>query len=111
MGYLEHENGARTVVVYEEITGRGVERVTLYGSAITAEATGGMFAPSQVQVDDRNQTEVFPSPEDRLAYGGFLQLSQHIVHCVAEGRMVDFDLTDAVEAMRLSLAFDPGQYN
>lgn len=107
VGYLEHKNGARSVVVYEEITGRDVERVTLYGSAITAEATGGTFAPSQVQVDDRNQTEVFPSPEDRLAYGGFLQLSQHIVHRVAEGRIVDYDPADAVEAIRLALAFDP----
>ncbi len=107
VGYLEHENGARSVVVYEEITGRDVERVTLYGPAITAEATGGMFAPSQLRVDDQGQTEVFPSPEDRLEYGGFLQLSQHIVHRVAEGRMVDFDPVDAVEAICLALAFDP----
>lgn len=109
LGYLEHENGARSVVVYEEITGRDAERVTLYGPAITAEATGGMFALSQLRVDDRGHTEVFPSPEDRLEYGGFLQLSQHIVHCVAEGRMVDYDPEDAVEALQLSLAFDPGQ--
>ena len=107
VGYLDHENGARSVVVYEEITGRDVERVTLYGPAITAEATGGMFAPSQVRVDERDKTEVFPSPEDRLEYGGFLQLSQHIVRCVSEGRMVDFDPADAIEAVRLALAFDP----
>lgn len=107
LGYLEHENGARSVVVYEEITGRNAERVTLYGPAMTAEATGGMFALSQLRVDDRGRRQVFPSPEDRLEYGGFLQLSQHIVRCVAEGRAVDFDPADAIEAIRLSLAFDP----
>ena len=109
LGYLEHENGARSVVVYEEITGRDTERVTLYGPAITAEATGGMFARNHLRVDDRGQTEVFPSPEDRLEYGGFLQMSQHVVQCVAEGRAVDYDPSDAVEAMRLALAFDPPQ--
>jgi predicted dehydrogenase len=109
LGYLEHENGARSVVVYEEITGLGTERVTLYGPAFTAEATGGMFARNQLRVDDRGQTEVFSSPEDRLEYGGFLQMSQHIVQCVAESRAVDFDPTDAIEAVRLALAFDPPQ--
>jgi predicted dehydrogenase len=109
LGYLEHENGARSVVVYEEITGCGTERVTLYGPAITAEATGGTFARNQLRVDDRGQTEVFSGPEDRLEYGGFLQMSQHIVQCVAESRAVDFDPTDAIEAVRLALAFDPTQ--
>jgi predicted dehydrogenase len=109
LGYLEHENGARSVVVYEEITGRGTERVTLYGPAFTAEATGGMFARNHLRVDDRGQTEVFPSPEDRLEYGGFLQMSQHVVQCVAKGRPVGFDPEDAVEVMRLALAFDPPQ--
>ena len=109
LGYLEHENDARSVVVYEEITGLGTERVTLYGPAFTAEATGGMFARNQLRVDDRGQTEVFSSPEDRLEYGGFLQMSQHIVQCVAESRAVDFDPTDAIEAVRLALAFDPPQ--
>jgi len=110
LGYLEHENGARSVVVYEEITGQDTERVTLYGPAITAEATGGMFARSQLRVDDRGQTEVFSSPEDRLEYGGFLQMSQHAVQRVAKGQAVDFDPADAIEAMRLALAFDPPAY-
>jgi predicted dehydrogenase len=110
LGYLEHENGARSVVVYEEITGHDTERVTLYGPAITAEATGGMFARSQLRVDDRGQTEVFSSPEDRLEYGGFLQMSQHAVQRVAKGQAVDFDPADAIEAMRLALAFDPPAY-
>ena len=110
LGYLEHENGARSVVVYEQITGRDTERVTLYGPAITAEATGGMFARNQLRVDDRGQTEVFSSPEDRLEYGGFLQMSQHFVQCVAKGRTVDLDPADAVEVMRLALAFDPPAY-
>jgi predicted dehydrogenase len=109
LGYLEHENGARSVVVYEEITGHDAERVTLYGPAVTAEATGGMFALSQLRVDDCGETEVFHSPEDHLEYGGFLQLSQHIVRCVAEGQPVDFDPEDPIEAVRLSLAFDPDQ--
>jgi predicted dehydrogenase len=109
LGCLEHENGTRSVVVYEEITGRDTERVTLYGPAITAEVTGGMFALNQLRVDDRGQTKVFSSPEDRLKYGGFLQISQHIVQCVAEGQAVDFDPADAIEAMRLALAFDPTQ--
>jgi len=108
LGYLEHENGARSVVVYEEITGRDTERVTLYGPAITAEVTGGMFARNRLRVDDRGQTEVFASPEDRLQYGGFLQMSQHVVQCVAEGRAMDFP-ADAVEVMRLALAFAPPQ--
>jgi predicted dehydrogenase len=109
LGYLEHENGARSVVVYEEISGRGAERVTLYGPAITAEATGGMFAPNQLRVDDRGQTEVFSSPEERLEYSGFLQMSQHVVQCMAEGRAVDFDPADAIETVRLALDFDPAQ--
>ena len=107
LGYLEHANGARSIVVYEEIAGQGTERVTLYGPAITAEATGGMFAPNQLRVDDRGQTEVSSSPEDRLEYSGFLQMSQHIVQCVAEGRAVDFDPAEAIESTRLALAFDP----
>jgi predicted dehydrogenase len=106
LGYLEHENGARSVVIYEQITGRGAEQVTLYGPAITAEATGGMFAPNQLRVDDRGQTEVFSSPEDRLEYGGFLQMSQHVVQCVAEGRAVDYDPVNAIEVIQLALAFD-----
>ena len=109
LGYLEHENGARSIVVYEEVAGRGAERVTLYGPAITAEATGGMFAPNQLRVDDRGQTEVFSSPEDRLEYSGFLQMSQHIVQCVGVGRAVDFDPADAIESVRLALAFDSFQ--
>jgi predicted dehydrogenase len=108
LGYLEHENGTRSVVVYEEITGRGTERVTLYGPGFTAEATGGMFALNQLRVDDQGRTEVFCSSEDRLEYSGFLQMSQHIVQCVAEGRAVDCP-TDAIEAVRLALAFDPPQ--
>jgi hypothetical protein len=67
-----------------------------------------MFALNQLRVDDRGQTEVFSSPEDRLEYSGFLQISQHIVQCVAKGRAVDFP-TDAIEAVRLALAFDPSQ--
>jgi len=109
LGYLEHENGARSIVVYEEIAGCGTERVVLYGPAITAEATGGMFAPSQLRVDDQGQTKVFPSPADRLEYSGFLQMSQHIVECVAEGRAVDFDPADAIAGVQLALAFDPHQ--
>jgi len=96
--------------VYEEITGRDTEQVTLHGPAITAEAKGGMFAPNQLRVDDRGQSTAFSAPEDRLEYGGFLQMSQHIVRCVAEGQAVDFDPTDAVEAVRLALAFDPPQF-
>ena len=109
LGYLEHQNSARSVVVYEEITGCGTERVVLYGPALTAEATGGMFAPNQLRVDDRGQTEVFPGPENRLEYSGFLQMSQHIIECVAEGRAVDFDPADAIAGMQLALAFDPLQ--
>jgi predicted dehydrogenase len=109
LGCLEHENGARSVVMYEQIAGCGTERVTLYGPAITAEATGGMFAPNQLRVDDRGQTEVFSGPEDRLEYGGFLQMSRHAVQCVAEGQTMDFDPADAIEVMRLALAFDPPQ--
>jgi hypothetical protein len=66
-----------------------------------------MFARNQLRVDDRGQTEVFSSSEDRLEYGGFLQMSQHVVQCVAKGRTVDLDPEDAVEVMRLALAFDP----
>ncbi len=109
LGCLEHENGARSVVVYEEISGRGTERVTLYGPALTAEATGGMFALNQLRVDDRGQAVVYPSPEDRLEYSGFLQMSQHVVRCVAQGRAVDFDPAEAIEAVRLALAFDAPQ--
>lgn len=109
LGYLEHENGARTVVVYEEISGCSTERVTLHGSAITAEASGGMLAPNQLRVDDRGHTTVLPGPEDRLEYGGFLPMAQHFVRCVAEGRTVDPDPALAIEVMRLTLAFDPAQ--
>lgn len=107
VGYLEHQNGSRSVVMYEEISGRSTERVTLYGPAITAEATGGMLAPNQLRLDDRGQTKVLPGPEDRLEYSGFLHMSQHIVECVAKGRMVDCDPADAIESTRLALAFDP----
>jgi predicted dehydrogenase len=109
LGYLEHENGARSMLVYEEIAGCSTERVTFHGPAISAEATGGMFAPNQLRLDHRGQTQVFTGPEDRLEYSGFLQLSQHIVRCVAEGRAVDFDPAEAIEATRLALAFDPFQ--
>jgi predicted dehydrogenase len=109
LGYLEHENGARSVVVYEEICGCGTERATLHGPAITAEASGGMLAPNQLRVDEQGNTTILPCPEDRLEYGGFLPMAQHVVRCVAKGRTVDPDPALAIEVMRLTLAFDPAQ--
>ena len=109
VGYLEHLSGARSVVIYEEIAGRAMERVTLHGPAVSAEATGGALGPNQLRVDDRGHTEVYPGPADPLEYGGFLQMSQHMINCVATGGALDYRAADAVETMRLTLAFDPSQ--
>jgi len=108
LGYLEHDNGAVSLVSYDEISGQGSERVTLLGRSITGVVTGGALSPNEIRIDDCGQTEIIVGPTDRLEYSGFLAQARYIVRCVAEDKPVKFDAAGAIEALRLALAFDSG---
>jgi virulence factor len=106
-GYLEHANGARTLITYDQLGGENREHVTLYGPAVTAQASNGLFARTQLDLADRGKSEVILGPEDILECSGFLPMCRNIIECVAAGRPVASDPADGVEALRLALACDP----
>jgi virulence factor len=106
-GFLEHSTGARSLLMYDQIGGENRERVTLYGPAVRAEASNGLFAQTQLRLVQHGEEEVVLGPADVLECSGFLPMCRHIISCVASGRAVTPDPSDAIEALRLALAFDP----
>lgn len=106
-GWLEHTSGSRTVLLYDHTAGDNREHVFMYGPALTVEVGNGLFARTYLTLAEHGQTTTELGPEDTVECSGFLPMCQHLVDSIAAGRRVVSDPADAIEALRLALAFDP----
>ena len=96
--HVQHENGAHSVITYDEFGPQVYEHVTLHSPGSTYILRGSMMQPNQLLVWKNNGPQVYPGPRDPLERGGFLEQSANFLRMVREDRVV---YPDPVQLARL----------
>lgn len=88
IGYLLHENGARSMISYDEFGSTPNEHVTVHSSASTYIVRGSMMQPNELLIWSSDGHQVIPAPSDPQERGGFLAQTEYFLQQIRDGRLL-----------------------
>lgn len=100
---FEHKNGSTTMMYLTQAGGEPKEHSVAISDDSTCETSGGMFDKSTVRIIRGSNVEEFPSSDNSVEAGGFLQENREFIAAVKSGKVSPTDGSDIIDTLRLSL--------
>lgn len=88
ISYLEHENGARSMISYDEFGKQACEHVTVHSSASTYIIRGSMLQPNELLVWTGGMQQTYPASSDPLVRDGFLDQTRYLCEHIRDGKQI-----------------------
>ncbi|HEY3379909.1 MAG TPA: Gfo/Idh/MocA family oxidoreductase [Armatimonadota bacterium] len=106
VAYLQHEDGARSMITYDEFGPQPNEHVTVHSSASTYIVRGSMMQPNELLVWASDGHRTYPAPVDPQERGGFLNQTQQFLHHVRQETPLYPDGTQLARLVHLARRID-----
>jgi predicted dehydrogenase len=106
VAHLTHENGARSMLTYEEFGQQTCEHVTVHSSASTYIVRGSMMQPNELLVWASDGHQIFPAPVNPLERGGFLDQAKSFLRHVQKNSLVHPDGAQLARIIHLAREID-----
>lgn len=100
---FEHKNGSTTMMYLTQAGGEPKEHSVAISDDATCETFGGMFDKSTVRIIRGDNVEEFPSSDDSVEAGGFLQENREFIAAVKNGKVSPINSSDIIDTLKLSL--------